>query len=88
MLEELLARSLLPDTLSLWRARFYYLHNTLLTSNVEQLQDNSLDLYSQGIQRISSKHQKARAVAALLRAEFSYCALAFHKYQLAEEQVA
>lgn len=73
--------------LSLWKARFYFLHNQQLTSSVVHLKDNSLNFYEEHIEKLKARGietTEAKEALALLLVEQSYCYLNFYKYKKAK----
>ena len=76
------------NVLDLWKARFYYLYDKQMTSNVAHLQDKSLDFYEKYIklrdQQLGESAEDKKEFALLL-VEHSHCLLAFYKYKQAKQ---
>ena len=74
--------------LDLWKARFYYLYDKQMTSNVAHLQDKSLDFYDKYTilreKQLGESPEEKRDFAMLL-VEHSHCLLAFYKYKQAKK---
>lgn len=71
-----------PQSTILWKARYYMIHNQLLTSNACFLQDKSIEYYQKYLE-INDIEDKV--TKAYLWIEYSNCLLTFYKYSRAEE---
>ena len=72
-----------PKSVKIWRARYHMVHNQLLTSNVCNLQDKSLEFYQSYINEMENKDKNPQAY--LYYIEYANCCLNFYKYSKAEE---
>jgi hypothetical protein len=74
--------------LDLWKARFYYLHDKQMTSNVTHLKDKSLDYYEKYLSWLESSTDmtdlQSKKRLALMLTEQSHCYLNFYKYKQAK----
>lgn len=73
-------------SIKLWKARFFYTYDRLLTSSVVHLKDNSLILFEEVVQHLETINLNSNDLAMIL-VEQSYCQLNFYKYKKAKKSI-